>query len=343
MIYSKFRNNIFFSSIKEILIVFFLIYLLNFNFIFIFIPIPVKCLNININFQKFSLEYELQYSHRKDYLCYEFLENFILNINIEFENSTNQQNGTINYYIDKNITYSELVDIFTLYISGAPKDYLINHSKNETFTTYFFDRIESQEKTILDNSTYINFWIGNSIRKIGDEENFFFYENPVLVQVVDIIKLGKKDNQSKIWNNFTQNDKIYFDTFYFYFETSSTSLSLEINSYYENETKILIFSDIIYTKYQPAGEEIQTFKLNLINWTTNLFPTNNNNNSNGDDPHPNNNDPDNNHTNDNNFLFHFSMIMIISLIIGICTLILSFILIKKRRSSKISEYDKIQL
>jgi len=318
MVFLSLKNNFIITSVKFLIIIFYLICLIEFNLD----CIRLKALNINSNVQNFSLDYELHYSHKYDYFNINFTENYLVKLNIEFENSTNQSNGTIEYYLDKNITYSKLVNLFTLYLSGAPKAYLANHLENETFITYFFNRIESQEKQILDNSTYVNFWVENSIEKTGDEEKFFLHKYPVSIQVNDISKIMRKKNQWDVWNFFTPNIKTIFNTYHFYFESSATSFLLEIHNYYELETRILIFSDIIYKELHPVGEEIHVFKVNLVNWTTNLFPP---------------------FSYENIFWLYFSIISIACSIIGCSILTIILCLHKLKQRIKKSEYDKIQL
>lgn len=238
-----------------------------------YIAISTKALNVNSNNQNFSLVYELQYSHKYDYFNIDHKENFQINITVEFESLTNQMNGTIEYFLNKNISYSELSSLLTTYITGAPKAYITNHLLGESYQTYFFDRVESEENRITKNSTYVNFWIGNSIAVIGDEEKFFVSEYPISIPVVGLPKLMRINNFWETWNFFSFNIEGIINSFYLRLQTTTVTVDINMENYYESQTKILVLSNVYYKETHPIGEETQTFNLNLINYSSSLFPS----------------------------------------------------------------------
>ncbi len=187
------------------------------------------------------------------------------------------ENGTISYYIGKNITDDTVLQLLSIFFIDDHINFFKNHQIEESFQTFFSYRREAMSDNsseFLTDASYTMFWINNTGHKAGYLKQ---YKNIEFFNVVDPFKLGIFDE------NRTISDKTWSD------EKSEISKNVKIlNSFYlranyNNEQIINLYFDKTWTillrgkieNYDSSGDKyILEIILDDTNLNLDLLPDN---------------------------------------------------------------------
>ena len=194
-------------------------------------------------------------------------------------NGTNKlyENGTISYYIEKNITDSKVLSLMSNIFFEKQLDFFQNHQINESFQTYFSYRRETMinnASQFLTNSSYTIFWLNTSGNRAGYIKQ---YRNIKFLNVNSPFRMGINDENrviaEKTWSEkrseLSKNVRI-LNSFYLKANFNSEEI---INLYFDKTWTILLRGTIeIYDS--PDNSYVLEIKLIDSNLELEFLPNN---------------------------------------------------------------------
>jgi len=154
------------------------------------------------------------------------------------------ENGTISYYIGKNVTDETVLQLLSNVFIENQMNFFQNHLIDESFKTFFSYRREAMSNNItelLTNARYTIFWLNTT----GNKEGYIkLYRNIPFLDVVDPFSLGIFDENriiaDKTWSDenseISKNVKI-LNSFYLKANFNNEQM---INLYYDKTWTILL-------------------------------------------------------------------------------------------------------
>jgi hypothetical protein len=200
-------------------------------------PLPSLGSNLDYIEMNYSIEYEIVKNGQK-------IENAIpITLYI---NGTDDlyENGTISYYIGKNITDETVLQLLSIVFIKDQISFFENHRIGEYFQTFFSYRREAMSNNISDiltNASYTLFWLNTTGNKAGYIQ---LYRNIRFLNVLDPFSLGIFDENriiaDKTWSEenseISKNVRI-LNSFYLRANFDNEQI---INLYYDKTWTILL-------------------------------------------------------------------------------------------------------
>ena len=157
----------------------FLIYSTLFLIIFQSSILTLHYFTSHINYEKTplsSLGGDLNYIEMNYSINYEIVKNGDKNkdmipLMLKINGTDNlYENGTISYYIGKNVTDETVLELLSNVFIGNQMEFFQNHQIEESFQTFFSYRREAMSDNLsefLTNASYTIFWLNNTGHKAG--------------------------------------------------------------------------------------------------------------------------------------------------------------------------------
>jgi len=192
------------------------------------------------------------------------LDNIEMNYNITYEivknglenkdtipillsiNGTNDlyENGTISYYIGKNITDEIVLDLLSEVFIENQIDFFQNHGIEESFQTFFSYRREAMSNNLsefLTNASYTIFWLNNSGNEAGylkesKSVKFLDVDSPRRLSIFDENRTITENTWSDEKSELSKNVRV-LNSFYLKADLNSETI---INLYFDKTWTILL-------------------------------------------------------------------------------------------------------
>jgi len=200
-------------------------------------PLPGSAINLDYIEMNYSIDYEIVKDgvKSKDSIPLKLIVNGTEDL---------YENGTISYYIGKNVTDETVLQLLSNVFIDTQMNFFKNHNLEESYQTFFSYRREAFSNNIsgfLTNSSYTLFWINTTGNKVGYLK---LYRSIPFLNVVDPFSLGIFDENriiaNKTWSDekseISKNVRI-LNSFYLRANFNNEQL---VNLYYDKTWTILL-------------------------------------------------------------------------------------------------------
>jgi hypothetical protein len=221
-------------------------------------PIPSQFSLININY---TLSYDIQSINKKE----QGLIPFQLFIN--GSNGMLEQ-GTIDYYVEKNITSSSLLRMLSLFFSSSQLNYFQNHASDEPFQSKFSERkeIPLDSSNNYNTGLYSLFWLNTTSNPIGGNYphrnvKFFQVSAPFIISIDAEMPIVAQKSWSQDLSDLRQNVPLIKTFFLSYGSKIANNEETQINLYYDATWTLLLRAEILYNNF--ANTSADDYKINI--------------------------------------------------------------------------------